>query len=72
MSSWFPAVLYRLGKADLGYEMGGRFRIRSLDDDNYVFRSKKGADTFAAIHGFQFVSERDMLALRDARKKLGE
>jgi hypothetical protein len=53
----FPVIMYGLDPSCVGYDKGARFRLNTIEDDEYYFPTRKDADEFILRHGLKHINE---------------
>jgi hypothetical protein len=64
--------MFELGPSDYRYDKGRRFRLDTVDGDEFYFLTQGDAEAFIALHGMKHITEVEMSALREALKNTEE
>ena len=72
MTTKHPVAMFELGPGDEGYDKGRRFRLDTLDGDEFYFLTQGDMEAFIPLHGMKHVTEVEMSALREALKNNGK
>ena len=66
MTTKHPVAMFELGPSDYGYDKGRRFRLDTVDGEQFYFPTQDDAEAFVPLHGMKHVTEVEMSALREA------
>ena len=62
----FPVALFKLDPDNIGYDRDKRYRIDTVDETCFYFKTQAEAEEFMRIHGLRHVEAAEVAQLRKA------